>query len=380
METVLKMPASSNLTRGRLRSYLAKNPILAARFDKIRKYAYPIISSNYDITRECNLKCEGCLFFEGTDYQPHLDDKNERQWDQFFTKEARRGVNFPYFVGAEPALVENRLRLAARHFERGITFTNGTRKIDSALPFTIHVSLWGDRTSTKKFRGGSVFDKAINNYIDDPRAVFIYTLNHQNLAYVEEIAQICATNGLKLSFNHFSATEVYQHKLKTGKSTDKHYFRISSAQDNLRLDHNDLQTSNEIIRRLMLEYPDTIIYSSHYNDWISQPEGIFNIDPNTGLAKDCRFIGSNYHRHYYTDLMQSKQKCCAPNIDCADCRAYAMANAAYRHRFRDSLTSFENFAQWIDVVEVWCRLFITGWDQLKVQTPQNVRKHKAEAI
>src|SRR5690606_25585328 len=87
-----------------LAACLAADPALAARSRQLRRLSAHLAGSNYDVSRVCNLRCEGCLFFEGDDFQSHADDRSDAEWDAFFAAEAARGVNFPYFAGAEPAL------------------------------------------------------------------------------------------------------------------------------------------------------------------------------------------------------------------------------------------------------------------------------------
>ena len=353
--------------RGRVAGYLADDPGLTDLYGKIRAHLYPLITSNYDVTRVCHLKCEGCLFFEGPDYETHPDDKSLQDYDRFFAREAARGVNFPYFVGAEPALVQERLRIAGRHFKRGIIFTNGTIKIDRQIPFAVHVSLWGDKENTGRLRGSSVFDKSLRNYLGDPRATFIYTLNHLNIATTPQVVSICHGHGVKISFSHFSATERYLEKLADGTNNDNQFFRFSNEHENLRLTAYDLCVARELLDRLIDQYPDTVVYSKTYNEWISRPEGLYKIDPQSGWAVDCETRNADYQLHFYTDLSQSTGKCCAPNIDCSECRAYAMSYGTFRHRIRDYLKTKEDFAKWLEVVDSWCRMFIVGWDELPLQ-------------
>ncbi|MHB1240679.1 MAG: hypothetical protein ACYC18_09265 [Gammaproteobacteria bacterium] len=347
--------------RGRVAAYLAEDPALQVLYAKILDRAHPIISSNYDLTRQCNLRCEGCLFFEGEDYEAHEEELSLRHYDALFRAERRRGVNFPYFVGAEPALVQERLRVAARYFARGVVFTNGTVKIDTALPYAIHVSLWGDAASTRRLRGGRVFRRPLHNYQGDPRATFIFTINHQNLRSIPKVVSLCRDHGLRISFSHFSATERYLGKIHSGAHNDPFYFRFSRPDDNLRLTTDDLRNAHDLLQRMIDDFPETVIYSPHYNDWISQPQGLYTLDPETGWALDCETRNAPFHRHYHTDLTRGDGKCCSPNIDCGECRAYAMSYATLRHRIRQFLGSRSDFARWLEVVDTWCRLFIVGW-------------------
>lgn len=348
----------------RVQQYLAEDPALAAFYKKYRRHAAPLVSSNYDITDRCNLRCEGCLFFEGTDYHAHRDRRILEEYDRFFAVEAARGVNYPYFAGGEPALAPDRLRVAQRHFRRGMIFTNGTVRIDRDLPFAIHVSLWGDAQATGKLRGAAVFAKSLANYVGDPRATFIYTITHQNIDSIAAVARLCSDHGVRLSFNHFSATEQYSAKLARGTSHDRAFFRFSTPTDNLRLTATDRRRIHDILERMIEDHPSTVVYSHVYNDWISTAEGLYRIDPQTGWALDCPTRNASFHRHYHVDLQESSGKCCSPNVDCRDCRAYAIAHATFRHRIRDHLESRDAFARWASVVETWCRLFLPGWDEL----------------
>src|SRR5215467_2687767 len=136
-----------------LEEYFACDPTLRIRYARLRHYASGVVGSNYDVSDRCNLKCEGCLYFEGADRNGHNDSAEDAAWESLFASERARGVNFAYLAGAEPALAPERLRLAAQHIGRGVIFTNGTVRIDERLPFLLHISVWGDEASTPALRG-----------------------------------------------------------------------------------------------------------------------------------------------------------------------------------------------------------------------------------
>ncbi len=347
----------------RVQRYLEEDAGLAAFYERYHRHVAPIISTNYDISDICNLRCEGCLFFEGTDYSTHRDERTPEEYDRFFAAEATRGVNYPYFAGGEPALAQDRLQLAQRHFHRGMIFTNGTVRIDPDLSFTIHVSLWGDKKTTSKFRGAPVFSKTLANYSGDSRATFIYTVTHLNIDSIPGVVQVCRDHGVRLSFNHFSATEQYNAKLARSAPNDQAFFRFSTPTDNLRLTSIDCERIRDVLDRMIDDYPQTVVYSHAYNDWVSAAEGLYHLDPQTGLALDCPIRSAPFHRHFHVDLHESEGKCCTPNVDCRDCRAYAISHATFRHRIRDHLASRDAFARWVEVVDTWCRLFLLDWDE-----------------
>jgi len=65
------------------------------------------------MSKRCNLWCEGCYYFENKDLQTQKEQKDITVWDDFFATEQQRNVSMSYFVGAEPALEQARLRAAA---------------------------------------------------------------------------------------------------------------------------------------------------------------------------------------------------------------------------------------------------------------------------
>ena len=216
----------------RIREIVEPRPDLSERYEAakqtIRIFRKPAF---YEVTQRCNLKCEGCYYFESG-----LKEITERQavdeWRSFFAKETERQVSMAYFVGAEPALHQERLMAAAGHFQYGNVGTNGTIKIDKAVPFRITISMWaGDEETDRKMRGADAFKKAFKNYRGDPRAIVYYTLSRWNLDGARKIAELCRENGLPLTFNLYSPTVTYLAKLAQGDANDNEFFRVSRPDD-----------------------------------------------------------------------------------------------------------------------------------------------------
>jgi hypothetical protein len=348
----------------RLGTWLERDPHLRARYEKLRKYASGIVGSNYDIARICNLRCEGCLFFEGTDYVSHLDTRTDAEWEEFFAAERRRGVNFAYLGGAEPALEPRRMRLAAKHIPRGVVFTNGTVPIDPSLPYTLHVSIWGTAKQAKVLRGGNSFHRAFRNFATDSRVRFVYTVNSRNIQGAKEIAAICAEFGAPLTFSLYSPTELYNWKLKHGAEHDNRYFRTSSPVDHLAFSQQGLLEARKVLDDVIETFPATVIYTRAYNHWVTDLNGLYRIDPQSGWATDCEVRRAPHHRHVRSDLTSTGSKCCSPNFDCSQCRAYAIATGTAVSRFKRFLDSEAHFRDWVDMAEQWGRLFFYDWDAL----------------
>jgi len=329
-----------------IEAYL-KDETLQKQWLKIKASAPKINISGYDITNKCNLSCEGCFFFEG-ELSAHYDsDKTAAEYRAFFATEKARGITYPHFAGAEPALVQDRLRVAAEFWKIGLIYTNGTKKIADDLPFMIHISVWGGEEKDRLLRGGKVLEKAIENYRGDKRAIFMYTINPQNIDDIEGVVKKMAQNDLRISFNHFSASRQYKKEFADSKM-------IFSP--------NDLLKSKDLLRQLIAEYPRTIVFSKHYNNFVHQPGAIFNIDPQTGIATNCAILGMPHHRQHHTDFSYSDSECCIANVDCSECRHYVSIYTLIMSRMKEAVKSKGAFEAWLETYYTWCRLHFVDWD------------------
>ena len=114
-----------------------------------------------DVTKECNLRCEHCYFFEGGDGEaPAYVGQPELSVDQWIEKleqlrSTRSRLEFPFFqctwVGGEP-LVRKELIERGRHFFRHNTVvTNGTIPLPDWPDVKWYVSIDGDEVATTPF-------------------------------------------------------------------------------------------------------------------------------------------------------------------------------------------------------------------------------------
>ncbi|GAB4431958.1 MAG: hypothetical protein OHK0011_14800 [Turneriella sp.] len=331
---------------------------------KIRTHASQIRISGYDITNRCNLRCEGCFFFEGELSAHYSSDKSEAEYRAFFRSEVQRGITYPHFAGAEPALVQNRLRVAAEFWRNGLVYTNGTLRIDEEIPFMLHISVWGGEKKDQELRGGQILRKAIRNYQGDARAVFMYTVNPQNISDIPEVVTRLSDAGLRISFNHYSASRQYKRKVLSRDKRDSRTFRLSTAENNLIFSPNDLLKAKETIGRAMADFPQTVIFSAHYNDFVHRSGPLFDIDPDTGMARNCVILNIPYHRQHHTDFSFSDSECCVANIDCTECRHYVSIYTLLMSKMKEAMKDEARFASWLDVYNTWCRLHFVGWDNL----------------
>lgn len=337
---------------------LIANESSRAFFKYLRSEVLPLRPSQYDLSNTCNLVCEGCLFFAGNDHDGHVPENDLIQVDRFFAAEAARGVNYAEVAGAEPALVENKLLVMARHIPKGVIYTNGTRKLSSELDYRLQISLWGLPEESRKLRGANIVGKQLRNYRNDPRAIFVFTITRQNIASIPEVARFCADEGVRLSFNHFSPTQDYLDRLKQGGRDRSDYFRFSDSDDNLILEAEHLARSQALIGQAMEDYAENILYDAQYNRWVHQVNGLYDIDPDTGIATNCAARVTHHYRHFHVDLRDAGDvKCCTPNIACQSCRLYAQSLGSVLQRQTRSSRRGQDFEQWLQLWKLWHQLF-----------------------
>ncbi len=368
-----KTAASPDAARGVVRSLqtlLIGRPDLQARYRWAKQVVHAFRKpAFYEISQRCNLLCEGCYYFEGGLDQPVPEEKSLHVWEDFFAAEAQRRVSMAYFVGAEPALEQERLSAASQYFPYGNIGTNGTIRIDPSIPYRIGVSVWaGEDETDRRLRGASVFRKAFKSYAGDPRAIILYTLSPWNLDGVRTVAQMCRDHDLPLTFNMYSPTHTFSEKLRRGQVNDDRYFRISQSDHSPCFSKADLARARAVVTDLMQDFPDTIIYSDAYNRWATQEGPLYDLDPETGIANHCgsRIVGQmRYHR---PDLQTAAVKCCTSDVDCSQCRMYSGGwSSKFRPTARD-VASEGAFSNWLDMMTTLGRIFLYERPEPSVQT------------
>lgn len=344
----------------RIHDLLDANPEFAPRYEAaklvVRAFRRPAF---YEITQRCNLYCEGCYYFEDDRRQSVREQHSLAAWTEFFAAEAQRHVTMAYFVGAEPALHQERLVAASSHFPHGNIGTNGTIRIDPVVPYRIGVSLWaGDADTDKTLRGASVFRKAFKNYAGDPRAIMLYTVTSWNLGCLRTVAAMCRDHGLPLTFNLYSPTETFLNKLHRHADNDNHFFRVSRSGHTPCLSTAELARIRRCVAELMEEFPDTVIYSRAYNAWITEPGPRYDLDPQTGIATHCGSRINGGMKYFGSNLQRMMPKCCTPDVDCSQCRMYSGGwSSKFRPSARD-VVSAAAFADWLDMIAVLGRIFL----------------------
>lgn len=327
-------------------------PELAARYKKVKKYFY-LKESAYDVTSVCQLRCDGCFYFQGDKYKV-VDNTSPDTWRQFFESEKERGINYVNLAGAEPSLVPPILAACYETIPLGTIFTNGLKKIHPSIRYRLHLSVWGDSTGDPIYRkyakgrkGPFCLPIQLKNYKNDDRVIFVYTFNQENIDQLDEVLHMVHNEGHKITFNIFSIPEGDGSALKVTDTWQR--------------------TRNKMLKAIE-DYGDTVVYSPYNAKVHTQPLSLhrqFGCPyPRAVLQEGKAFgIGKTF-RSYRADLTHVPESdCCVPDTDCADCRHYAAGSAIVTSRLDGHIQSESLFRGWLDYVDTYLAIWILGYQK-----------------
>jgi hypothetical protein len=333
--------------------YLAV-PELESRYAKIKKY-FHLKESAYDVTSLCQLRCEGCYYFQGDKYKV-TDSSDAGAWRSFMEGEQRRGINFVNLAGAEPALAPHVLEAIFGVIPTGTVFTNGLKRIDRDIRYRIHISVWGDPGHDPLYRrrlggqaGPNCLQAQLDNYRDDDRAVFVYTFNRANIAQVDEVLNRVTDAGHAMTFNVFSPPVSLNTALTPGDELEQIYRKMLWAMD---------------------RFGDRVIYSAYNARVHTAAESLHSAfgcpyPRANARSSSPRTSGiSRTFRSYRTDFShQIETDCCVPDTDCAHCRHYAAGSAIVSSRLQDHVDCEASFRGWLDYVDTYLAVWVLGYRQ-----------------
>jgi len=320
-------------------------PEVKARWEKVRKYFF-LRESTYDMTNRCNIRCDGCYYFEGAkQFAREMDDLGA--WRELMQAEKARGITYVVLAGAEPSLVPELLKVCYQEMPLGSIATNGFKKIPEAVGYKIHISVWGnDETSLRVRKAKNLLKKQVENYRNDPRAVFVYTFTRENIDEVDEVAEALVADGCKLTFNVFSSPVGY-----TGP---------------LRHDDDSLQRTKQRMIALLNQYPQNILFSVYNAMAHTHPKGLHDLYgcsyPRQNPSQDIG-LGRSF-RQYRTDLNGDRSvACCVPDTDCVDCRHYAAGSAVVTARLYRHANHLTSFTSWLDYVDTYLAVWVMNYEK-----------------
>jgi len=320
-------------------------PAIRERWEKVRRYFF-LRESTYDMTHRCNIRCEGCYYFNG-EKQFAAENGDESAWRQLMAAEKARGITFAVLAGAEPSLVPQLCRVCAETIPLGAIATNGLKPIPGDIDYRIHISVWGNDTTSKAIRkADDMLARQMANYQGDPRAVFVYTFTPDNIAQAAEVTGMLAESGQQITFNMFSAPVGYDGPLRHTPQS--------------------LAQTAEMMASLLTGYPRTVLFSAYNIVAHTHERGLHalyscpypRMNPSTAIG-----LGRSF-RQYRTDLQWDRDAaCCVPDTDCVDCRHYAAGSAVVTARMYRHATDPDTFSAWLDYVDTYLAVWVRGYDK-----------------
>jgi MoaA/NifB/PqqE/SkfB family radical SAM enzyme len=326
-------------------SDIIAEPAVRERFEKVRRYFF-LRESTYDMTCQCNIRCEGCYYFAG-EKQFSKDNRCQDSWHQLMVSEKERGITFAVLAGAEPSLVPDLCRVCAEVIPHGTIATNGLKSIPQEIDYRIHISVWGnDKTSEEIRKASDMLVRQMENYRDDSRAIYVYTFTPGNIAEAKEVTQILADNGQKITFNMFSAPVGYSGELCHTPET--------------------LKKTRGMMSELLTDYPETVLFSPYNIVAHTEEKGLHALFscsyPRVNPSNDVG-LGRSF-RQYRTDLRWDRDAaCCVPDTDCNDCRHYAAGSAVVTARMYRHATDPHTFSAWLDYVDTYLAVWVQGYEK-----------------
>jgi hypothetical protein len=345
-----------------LQDILASAPDLAARLNAIKSFSKKIRVSEYHITTACNIRCEGCWFFEHDFDKATRDEKSLDELRAFLKREKQRGITSALLIGGEPTLYPERVAVYRDELEWVSISTNGLK----ALPregfenINVFVTLFGGGPVDDQLRGikpngsrfSGLFDTALANYKDDPRVCFVYAITERATAYIEDTVRKIRDNGNRVTFNFYS--------------------EYSSKSPLLMFNSQALL---EEALRVKAKYPDTVLSTPYYiRTMVSGKShwGSFGYE-------NCPSISIDHPAHKerlqngnralplfntYAPDLKTINFCCTSG-HCGDCRDSQAVFSWLLVSADKFMGSAEELRQWVDLSESYWGQFV--WSPVRPQ-------------
>jgi len=314
-------------------------------YDRYRRIAnLNIRSSIYDVTNRCNLRCRGCFFFSSG--ENHVkEETNIKQWEAFIDKERKRGVNLAILIGGEPTLCMDRVEAFYKRLP-SYCATNGLIKIprDKFPDMMVGISLWGSSEDEKILRGKDTFAISSKNYEGDPYTYYLYTITPKQVGKIESVVKRIVDVGLK----------VHLQLLSNDEGMEGFSWRPEELRD-LRFEMDEM----------LDQYPRTVISCKYYHEIITTGK----MTGRTFGWRECSSVTESLDNrqppvkrliHFYrwaADLKTVHRCCTSATRDCSTCKDGAAHMSWVMVNKRDHLNSTRDLQNWIEVYEMFAKLY-----------------------
>jgi organic radical activating enzyme len=201
--------------RNAMASLTAEDKELALRLHAVRNFGATVRVSEYHLTNACNIRCKGCWFFEFGHDTKVRELTDLAALDRFLGAEKARRITAALLIGGEPTLVPERIRAFARRMKYITVSSNGLKRLPADSDFAnvaVMLSLFGGGKLDDELRaikpGGrrfaGLFDRALDNYQNDPRANFVYAVTTRGIEHIESTIRRIRDNGNRTTINFYS--------------------------------------------------------------------------------------------------------------------------------------------------------------------------------
>jgi MoaA/NifB/PqqE/SkfB family radical SAM enzyme len=323
------------------------DPEINDRWLRVKGYFF-LRESTYDMTSRCNLKCDGCYYYEG-EKQNTQDVRDPARWRALLEAEKERGITFVVLAGAEPGLVPKLCQACYNVIPLGCIASNGLRAFPESIGYKIHISVWGDDEESKKYRGRACLDQQLRSFEGDDRAVFVYTCTKRNIDQIDGVVKRIADKGGKVTFNTFSPPIDY-----VGELTH---------------DGESFHRMHDKCLEMMDAYPEAVLFSRYSAEVHTDPERSLHQRfgcPYPRCKPTTRFGLSKTFRQYRTDLTWDRSvACCVPDTNCDACRHYASGSAIVTSRLTQHVDTVLSFKKWLDYVDTYLAVWVSGYEKSK---------------
>jgi hypothetical protein len=324
------------------------------RYRAVTRFSRNVRSSEYLLTNACNIRCRGCWFFENDFDKTTKELTTEPQIREFVRRERERGINYAIIIGGEPTLIPKRVAVFVEGMDYVTISTNGLKPLPlrGFEQVGVQISLFGGgalddelraiKATGERFNG--LFDAALRNYQNDPRACFVYAITEDGIGFIEESVRRIHDNGNRVSFNFYS---------KYG------------SDDPLRLDSATRLVDAAL--QVKARYPDTVLSHPYFIETLITGRshwGEFGYDVCPSLSVDnpvhlARLANGNpvlpKFNAWAADC-ETVNFCCTSGHcnECRDSQAILSWLQVSMYRFR---TTPELFKTWVEVAESYWKQF-----------------------
>ncbi|MCB9881925.1 MAG: radical SAM protein [Planctomycetes bacterium] len=340
--------------RSRIREYL-DHPLLSKINAEIEKGVArngKMRSISLNMTKVCNIRCEGCYFF-GQGLDQYAEIKDVEQIQEFIRKEKERGTNTITLVGGEPSLYMDRVKLFYEHFNLYFV-VNGLRPVpyEGFEDMNIAVSVWGDHEYDKQMRGSGkidIFAKALKNFAHDPRVHYYFTVAHDKAHMIEPVVEEIVAHGNRVFFSYYGHVEGI-----SPEERDAGFAQVRAEIDRMIERHPDriLTTSYlSLVGTTQKLYDDTWGYDVCPNISQLHPDNQERLQ--NGKPYNVHF------RPYNTDMETTSRCCMGDTLTCDDCYNIWPHTTWVMINQRKHMRSLKEFGYWMTSCYVF--YLLTRW-------------------